>query len=54
MIIKNKWKASNEDEIIENNSLVEISNLWSSQISVTTTKSSIITKGSVKYTVISK
>ena len=54
MIIKKRWKSSNENETEENKSLKELSNLWSSQISVTITNSSIITKGPVKYTDIRK
>ena len=46
--------TSNENEVEENNSLVELSSLWSSQISITTTKKSIITKGPVNYTDIKK
>jgi hypothetical protein len=54
MIIKNKWTSNNNNDIEENNSLIELSSLWSSQISVTTTKLSLITEGPIKYTNIKK
>ena len=50
MIIKNNWKSSNENELEENNSLIGLSSLWSSRVTVTTTKPSIIKDGPVKYT----
>ena len=50
MIIKNRWKSNNKNETEENNSLIELSSLWSSQVSVTTSKISVIKKGPIKYT----
>lgn len=54
MIIKNRWKSCSNSEIEKNNSLKELSNLWSSQITVTTTKPSIIKDAPVKYTEMKK
>lgn len=56
MLIENKWYSSYDKDIDvkENNSLKNLSSQWSSQISVTITKPSIILKGPIKYTMIKK
>ena len=48
MIIKNNWKSDNENESEENNSLIELSGLWSSQVTISISRPSMIKEGPVK------